>query len=560
MKNNILYLFVASLVLLTACHDPEEVAPTIQRQGITSLTAKFTSGPNVEKEAVKYTVSDATTDTYIIPIPWFYPETSDDATTEYMTAMKIEAELANNCKLSPVLGILDLTKENFFTFTSPNGEQRRICIKGERTKSSKCQLLAFALLDPELTGIIDEQNKTISLISADDLSACLAEYTISSHATISPDPATTALNYNESVKLTVTAHNGVDKKEYTVLKNVPNKIDYGFRKESVEPIFALDATQMGIQWLGSNAPTMAAVNNHLVVCMGDGRTPIYLNRITGQKLGNINLGSAKPGSVANDNANHLLISTHAQPGETFEIWTTSSVTAAPELFFSMPNAAGLSIGAKVKVQGDIKGDALITTTCEGVSGVTSSSTFIRLAVKGGVVQTPEIIDLAGIGLAWGSAPVNNAGLATASADVKDGYFLTYYDPNQIYYINQNNGIVSQVDGGHWALNLNCLDAKPFNNARYLAALSVSHFPMWGIVPNLYMYDITNTSQFTGGVGTSPACVLKNENCPTYQTATSNTASGDVLLVPSQDGFKLHLYYYDNNCAVIGAYEMDCIDK
>lgn len=50
----------------------------------TSLTALFTSGPYVDKEAVVYTIADASVDKYVIPMPWYYPENSDNETSEYM--------------------------------------------------------------------------------------------------------------------------------------------------------------------------------------------------------------------------------------------------------------------------------------------------------------------------------------------------------------------------------------------------------------------------------------------------------------------------------------------
>ena len=51
MKKNIQYLLLGVLALMSSCQDPEYVLPTAERQGITSLTALFTSGPYVDEEA-----------------------------------------------------------------------------------------------------------------------------------------------------------------------------------------------------------------------------------------------------------------------------------------------------------------------------------------------------------------------------------------------------------------------------------------------------------------------------------------------------------------------------
>lgn len=38
------------------------------------------------------------------------------------------------------------------------------------------------------------------------------------------------------------------------------------------------------------------------------------------------------------------------------------------------------------------------------------------------------------------------------------------------------------------------------------------------------------------------------------------AAGDVVLAPTKDGFKMYLYYYDQNSGVLGGYSVDCIKK
>lgn len=566
MKKNILYLLIGISAFFASCQDPEGVGIDTSRQGITSLTAIFTSGPYKESEAISYKIfaDEYTSDRFIIPVPWFFPETSDNETEQYMKAMRIKAELNNNYIISPSITILDLTKDNYFTLTAPDGSKREICITGQRTKSKACQMITFGLKNPELTGVIDQASKTISLISADDLSSCLADFEVSAHATISPDPSVTALNYNEPVELTVTAHNGKDKQVYTVKKNIPAKISSGFNPTSVELLFNLDPTAiLGIPWIGTNAPTLGAINNHLVVCMGDGTAPLYFNRITGVKQGTINLGAAKATSVTSDEANHLLICNHPENGEKCNIYITSSVTQSPTLFHSFTNNAGVPMGAKIKVIGDVKKDAIITITNEGVSGVTTSSKFTRIVVKDGTIQTPEVVDISATGLGWGAAPVNNTTVVPASKNVEDGNFLSYYDPNILTYLNGSNAIGTQLSnpsGNSWGQNQNCLDSKHFNNVNYVALFIVSHFPHWGIGPELYVYNVNDKSKMTGDITSAPALVLSNNSIAWFQSASTGTASGDVLIAPTADGFKMYIYYYDNNSGVIGAYVTDCIDK
>ena len=117
MKKISLLIISALAILATACHDPEYVKPTADRQGFTSLTAIFTSGAFVDQQMAKLTIGDEMPERLVIPVPWFFPETSDDETTPYMTKVRLQAELQENCFISPALTIVDLTKENWYTYT-----------------------------------------------------------------------------------------------------------------------------------------------------------------------------------------------------------------------------------------------------------------------------------------------------------------------------------------------------------------------------------------------------------------------------------------------------------
>lgn len=568
MKKNILSLLVlVMLMAMSSCEDPQYVAPTADRQGLTSLTAIFTSGPFVDQEMARLEIGDEMPEKLVIPVPWFYPITSDSETTEYMTEVRVQAALAPNCFIEPPLTVLDLTQENHFTYTDAQGNSKNIVITGERVKSNACELLSFALVEPAISGIIDKSQKKVSLISVEDLSAVLGSYEVSAHATISPDPTKEALNYNEPITFTVTAHDGVTKAEYVVAKEVPEKLESGFNKESVEMLFNMDpVSNLGMPAFDKPVgPTIAAIQGKLILCTGDGTTPIYINGLTGAKIGEINLGSAVAGSITNDEAENLLIVNKANGGETVNIYRTKSVTEAPTLYYSFVNddAGGLPTGSKIKVIGNIDDQALITLVHEGVAGVTTSSKFTVLSVQGGAVVAEQVMDLSGAGLSWNTAPVNTAAIVPRTINPADGCFHTQYGPSFLSYIDASGAIVAQYnsDTTGWGLNPNCLDSKKFNNVNYLALFVVSHFPTWGMGPQLYLYNMNDMSKFTGTSVTDIACLeLTNQAITWYQTGAYSIASGDVVIAPSADGFKLYIYYYDHNSQVVGGYVADCIKK
>lgn len=552
-------------LLLASCQEPEYVANDTTRQGITSLTATFTDGPYAESDAVVWTITpeDYAKDRFVIPVPWFFPVDSDNPTEDYMETMKVEAVMNNNFILTPALGTLNLNQENWFTLTAPDGTSRQICITGERTKSDACEMITFSLVDPAVTGVINNTNNTISLISADDLSNCLANFQISAHATISPDPSTTPLNYNEPVELTVTAHNGTTSRTYTVTKSIPAKVQQGINKESLKELFKVDATAiLNIPIDDTNAPTLGAIGNSLVVCVGNGTTaPFYLNRVTGTREGELNLGSATAQSITSDEGDHLLICNYAEGGQTFNIWTTSSVTEAPTLFTSFTNSSSLPMGHEMKVIGNIATEATIIVTNEGIAGVTNSLSFTRIRVAGGVAQAPEVVDISSTGLGgWGASPVSGTNVVAESPAADSGYFLSYYSDNILTYLDSSYAKAIELvytDGVSGNFDANNLDSKQFNNARYVALMMSPHFS-WDIGPKLYVFDVTDRSKLTGDLQSTPALILANESIQGFNNVGVN-ASGDVLIAPTADGYSMYIYYYDTNTAVIGAYVADCID-
>lgn len=552
------------MLAVTSCESPEYVAPTVDRQELTSLTAIFTSGPFVNQEMARLTLGDEIPDRLVIPVPYYYPVTSDDETTPYMTNVRVQAALAPNCIIEPALTVLDLTKENHFVFTDAHGNKKNIIITGERVKSNACELIAFAINEPALSGVIDKSTKKVSIISAEDLSACTATAEISAHATISPNPAD-VLDYNQPVVFTVTAHDGVTKAEYTIIKDVPAKIEAGFDKNSVEQLFNMDpVSNLGLPAYNKPVgPTLAALKGKLVICVGDGSTPIYINGQTGVKQGEINLGSAVAGSVTNDEGEHLLIVNKAAGGEKINIYRSNSVTDAPVLFHSFTNSSSFPCGSKIKAIGNIDNDAIITLTNEGIDGVSATSEFTEVIVKGGQVAEVKHYDIAATGYSWGSAPVNFTTVVPRTVNPADGVFLSYYSPSQFSHVAANGTVSGQfnADTTGWGLNPNCLDSKLFNNYNYVALFVVSHFPAWGMGPQLYLYNVSDMSKFTGTNVTDLACLeLTNQSIQWYQVGDYSIASGDVVIAPSADGFKLYVYYYDHNSQVVGGYVADCIKR
>jgi len=578
---SIRYTLLACLAFcLAACHQPEPVAPTADRQGITSLSAYFAFGPYEGQEMGRLEISDPDVDRYEIPIPWYFPETSDDITTPYMTKVRVRASLQPNCIIEPALTVLDLTEENHFRYTDATGASRDIVITGKRVKSNKCEIVSFALKQPQMNGMVDKVARKVSLITAKDLSVAEATVTLSAHATISPDPAEPH-NYNEGFTFTVTADDGETKAEYLVVKEIPEKIDYGVNATSVETLFNLDPSSgMGLPGYKAVANvSMGVLDSDLIVNMGDGSTPRYYNKVVGTYGGEIKIGTAVPtGAIASDEKDHLLICNLAEPGQTFTIWKTSSVKEAPTELLSFMNDQDIQLGLEMKVIGNIEEEASISVTYPGLAGVTQSSRFRSIHIVGGQVVSNELKDLAATGFFWGSGASGSTCVPAASASNDAGWYSCVYSDNLLTWFKpdltvgkQLNGYgdgTDDVQGGGTYVDSNTspnnLDTKGFNNARYLALFVSNHFPKWWPGPQLYVYDITSGSLQGDNIWNSPGLVFSKPFMYNLQYNTGghdgNGACGDVILAPSADGYMLYIYYYDHYSQMLGGFSLDCIKR
>lgn len=576
MKKHLYIL--AALLLASSCHEPEYVAPTALRQGLTSLSAIISSGIYAEQELGRLNVTDPEADTFVIPIPYYYPEASDDETLIYLTAIRVQAELEPNWKISPALGLLDLTEENEFTLTDPSGKSRKITISGKRFKPTACSLLSLMVEDVKTSGVVYDADNKILVPYLDDMSSVSISGVVSPHASISKIngkayKADSKYNFNTGATITIVAGNGTDSKTYAVTQGIPTLLGQGLRTSSIAELCNVDpVTVVHLPAYNEKAyVSLAGIGTQILVGLGEGRKPFVVDAFTGFKTGEMEIGDAVADCITNDDNGHVLICNAANGGDSAEnvnIWTTTSATIAPTLFHSFLNPLVLPIGHRMKVLGDISGDAVIVFTSEGVSGVTTSSEIVYLIVKDGAVASMGTKDFSAFGLGWGAAPVNFATVVPASLNPeKEGWFVDYYEGNSdpsVAHGNDDCYILHYIDGkdkdnwvelmGNWAVNPNCLDIKTFNGARYMALFAVSHFPEWDIRPRLHFFEVTDPSSATR--------LFANDYMKIYQKGTTDPevgAAGDVALVPSTDGYRIYVYYYDHHAQALGAYVADCFE-
>ena len=555
------YLLMVSIFAVASCQEPQYIEPTADRAGITSLTARFTStSAKYENQVLaKLNVVDPEVNEFIIPVPWFYPEESTDPTSIHMTRVRLEAELAPNCRIDPPLAMVDLTEENYYTFTNAQGESREIMITGKRTKSAKCNLMTFTLTKPyQIEGFINEETHEVYLFTTDDLDGFSAEATVCAHATIQTD-LTVKKNYNNEQEVTVMAQDEKTTCTYKIIKKYPNKIPYGFRASSARQLFNLDpVSRLGFPEAKETVySSLAYADGKLVISLGNGTAPIYCDPLTGVKIGDMNVTGVDVAAITNDEGGNILVSTHAESQGTVTLYKTKSVTAAPEQFHSFVNDSDVPVGYNLKVNGNIDQDAVIVIAHEGIDGVTATSKYTKIVITGGQVVSTEIIDLSGLGLAWGSAPVHGAKVVPVSNKPESGVMLCYYSDNIIHYVADGKIVASRSlegDGVTSNYNTNVMEAKSFNNAPYVIHMVSSHFPMWGIEPQIRIWDASDPKAFKDA---DP--IMEHYSAEWFQTGYQGCAAADVIMGASADGFKVYIYYWDHNASVIAGFVADCID-
>ena len=118
MKNIFKFSIIVTLcaLCLVACQSPEDLTPSISRDGINSITASF---PDDNSDENKFASEiDFVNHVITIVIPYNYPLTSTNViTVDKLTKMRVKANLDDNVSIEPALLYLDLSKENSIILT-----------------------------------------------------------------------------------------------------------------------------------------------------------------------------------------------------------------------------------------------------------------------------------------------------------------------------------------------------------------------------------------------------------------------------------------------------------
>lgn len=344
---------------------------------------------------------------------------------------------------------------------------------------------------------------------------------------------------------------GVEDVTFTVNQSGPSTCIW-----SVDMRQYVDMVKSFTNEVNETVPTnvsMALFNGDVLVCAGDGKYPVIIDKATGEKKGELNTG-VKPGYITNDDAGNLVFCSR--------VWNYWVDYVFFEVFYMTPGSSEVKklvschddeyypsyIGAGLSVKGDVTKKAAIAAPWEGVEGVTGDNMVlcwqIENGAKVGTYTKGTITGFVGISwLAgyWMQSPDNFPGFALLSDTLTDGALFACYDENVLYSVDQNFACTALAEEILNSNNTpNALDIRTINGKQYLAVSGGTYFPSW-CNPPMRIVDMA-----TKEVIAEPVTHSFNM----FEDAVAVGASAAVRMEAAEDG--MIVYHINNNCSVIEA--------
>ena len=564
LMKKILYILstiVLAVCAFTACQEPDALIPAESRNGINSVTAYFLYDDREENEfpaEIDYEAGLIT-----IVFPYTYPANSDShLEMSDLKKVKVVANLDDNVVVDPPLLMLDLTRDdNFVTVTDQRKQKKTYQIIGVIRKSNLCQITKFELPSKNLTGVINESTKAISLIYNDVIGSVLAKATLSFGASFQGvDPTVTKCNYDSPVDLTVVAQDGVTTATYTVKIEEPDILSKGMRHGSEKMLWHINLNSLGI---GNSLLTggFAALKDY-VVLNTRGEDMVVINAETGKKTGTIALDFKENLKnfycTADLNDNILVCNLTPNDGNVFTVYRIQGINGTPTKYIEF-DAGGESLGRKISVYGSLDGDAIITATITTGSVALTDNSFYRWTVTGGVLNpVPVKVTIAddGVGL-W---TYNSDIVYSSATDTDADYFVSSYaaiggtDGRHHLWMDGKTHMIkfkSPAFSVNWVPN--AVDYAFFNGVGIMASITINGFT-WGADDVGYLYDLSENNldepvwQCEKGVyGAFATNAVANGN-----------QTGDVALRVSPDGYFLYFYYMFSGGQIVKV-QFDCLN-
>lgn len=571
MKKSIFWTVLAAILSFTACQKPEVLLPPTANKGINSMTVYPTwEGYHTADDTGFPSVIDYEKHTITVQVPYTLPVESDNVQKlEDYTKVWVHFNLDDNAYLEPKLTTIDLTETYHVTLTDQKKERSEWTIKATLAKSSACDIESFSIPSLGLSAVIDKAGATASLIYFNELQNVFGEVVLSPHATIVPDPATTAFwcSPSEPKEFTVIAQDGVTSRKWKLQQTEPARVAEGIRPDCGQMLWATKLSAVGVSVLDMTTG-VAATDDYLIINTR-GEDPIILDAKKGTPVGTLDLGSIKGATssyyMTSDHKGHIVINNRVpDDGGVFRVWRMRDINSTPELFVEY--ATTDVYGDHISVWGDVYGDATIQAAYCGWTSTGSTST-LTWTIKGGIAESmqPYWCQITGAS-GWTNGDAIRLGTDTYSDFLAVGYSmnkLTWVDGATNEAQNYVHGVLTGNEG------MKAVDAVEFNGVRYVAATMETFFT-WGVAGGMWVMEAKYPQTFSGSLeldaSLDPDCVVYDLDrgdggYGVYGGRANDGVNGnavqDVKLHVTSDGYFMYAYFMFCN-GYVGCIQFDCI--
>lgn len=580
---------ISAFILLgvSACHDPYEFEPMHYDTFFTSVTAYF---PDSSEDVFPAEI-DNVNHVVTIVVPYTYPYNTDSyLEMEDLSRMKVLFNLNKGYIITPgIPAFVDLSQDNHFTVIDNYGVSTPFTLRGEIRKGDDCLISEFTLALDGLSGEIDHETGVISFYTPETLTPQTAIISLPHGATIEPDPRTEALVYDENLKVTVTAQNGIAQKEYTFRSLIPNKLLSGIREGSSRIAWAKKVTEVGLvaytgaDFEGSNnnrfkgSAGLAVVDDKLLINdAGTGKVYVLnyrngetIETIDVSALGTNTLGHYNNWRMTSDNHGNIMFASSPWNNDgSLTIWKMKGIHGQLEKIITYAN--GSAIGNQLSITGNADGDAIITSSQNGGGAI-----FYRWIVRNGIVQdqTPEIIaPPCYTANSWGCLDVVYLDTDENSEYISVGYAGNLDPTPPGSSMRGQEGVErtcvwhkssSEVKSyGSQLIGVNSVenagDIAEFNNAKFYAHNILNTLGYAADGNSLRMYNISSGDLSVGITEINDLVKNKYGSQQGSGISAKSSNGNDVRFFATPDGYFLYLFFEFCN-GYVGGIRFDCID-
>ena len=203
--------------------------------------------------------------------------------------------------------------------------------------------------------------------------------------------------------------------------------------------------------------------------------------------------------ITNDDAGNLIVCNHTAYTDdyldgNFKLNVVTPAGTETNLIDKAAWECGGPAGAKIKVTGDVTGNAMICLPVEGIEGIGMSNTFGYWQVSDGTVGDYQKVTVVGfVGPTWGAGYWHTyanwlPNIVAVGTTPDDGFIMAgVYDENCLYNITKDGTATKKMTSTYICGTDDCtanfalhsIDIRTIGGVKYLVVLASPQFPSWG---------------------------------------------------------------------------------